>query len=135
MRFCVNCNNMLYLQIDSPAGNTLVYYCRVCEYKDADGVDESTIGQCILSTQFKKGEQRFNHIINRYTKLDPTLPRIYNMKCPNLECVTNGEEDSESKSDESNTNKEPEVIYMRYDDDNMKYLYICAKCDHIWKTQ
>jgi len=21
---------------------------------------------------------------------------------------------------------------MRYDDDNMKYLYICVKCNHKW---
>ena len=33
------------------------------------------------------------------------------------------------------TNKDPaEVIYMRYDDDNMKYLYICVTCDTVWKT-
>jgi hypothetical protein len=23
---------------------------------------------------------------------------------------------------------------MRYDDDNLKYLYICVTCDTMWKT-
>lgn len=130
MRFCTNCNNMLYLQLDNPDSNTLVYYCRVCNCNDAADLDHVNIGHNVLSTQFKKGEQRFNHIINRYTKLDPTLPRIYNMKCPNLECKTN-EADAKGTTSES---KETEIIYMRYDDENMKYLYICAECDKIWKT-
>ena len=27
-----------------------------------------------------------------------------------------------------------EVIYIRYDDINMKYIYLCVHCDTIWKT-
>ena len=136
MRFCVNCKNMLYLQLESATSNTLVYYCRVCEYKDTEDVDYVNVGHSVLSTQFKKGEQRFNHIINRYTKLDPTLPRIYNMKCPRLECKTNetsSSSETEKGQEKTKTgDKETEIIYMRYDDDNMKYLYICAECDHVW---
>lgn len=125
---------MLYLQLDSPTSNTLVYYCRVCEYKDTEDLDYVNVGHSVLCTQFKKGEQRFNHIINRYTKLDPTLPRIYNMKCPRLECKTN-EQTTSSKEETSEKDPkvtETEIIYMRYDDDKMKYLYICAECDHVW---
>jgi hypothetical protein len=78
-----------------------------------------------MDTQLKKGEQKFNHIINQYTKFDPTLPRIYNIPCPNKEC----------KSNIGNSEKTPtEIIYLRYDDDNLKYLYICCICDTIWKT-
>ena len=39
-----------------------------------------------MNTSFTKGEQNFHHIINKYTKLDPTLPRVYNIPCPNKEC-------------------------------------------------
>ena len=98
----------------------LVYYCRNCHYTDEDIGEEGVV---VLNTQLKKGEQRFNHIINRYTKLDPTLPRIYNMKCPNGVCKTNANQDERT-----------EIIYMRYDDENMKYLYLCSACDTIWKT-
>lgn len=121
MKFCTNCSNMLYLGINPDNSNELKYYCRCCGTVD-ETVSEG--GVCVLNTQFKNGTQKFNHIINEYTKLDPTLPRIYNVKCPNDRCPTNA-------SDEKVTT---EVIYIRYDDDNMKYLYMCVTCDTTWKT-
>jgi hypothetical protein len=27
-----------------------------------------------------------------------------------------------------------EVIYIRYDDINMKYVYLCVHCDTTWRT-
>ena len=124
MKFCGNCQNMLYIAIDSEDTNKLTYYCRHCGTID-DVITQE--GHCVLNTNLKQGEQKFNHIINKYTKLDPTLPRIYTMKCPNEGCVTNvaGE----------GPKKKPEVIYMRYDDSNMRYVYICVDCDTIWKTE
>ena len=62
--------------------------------------------------------------INEFTKLDPTLPRINTIKCQNQECVSNKDEKVEN-----------EVIYIRYDDDGMKYSYICVKCDFVWNTK
>ena len=121
MKFCVECDNMYYISIDSQNPNALNYYCRHCGH-----VDEILTGEglCVLKTQLKQGEQKFNHIINKYTKQDPTLPRIYNVRCPNASCITNS---SDAKSP-------AEVIYMRYDDDALKYLYICVTCDNVWKT-
>ena len=81
-------------------------------------------GGCILNVQTNNEEQHFNRIINKYTKHDPTLPRIYNMKCPNNKC----------KSNTNTPPTNPEVVYMRYNDADMKYLYICTDCDHTWKT-
>ena len=124
MKFCVNCQNMLYIAIDSEDTNKLTYYCRHCGTIDDTITQE---GHCVLNTHLKQGEQKFNHIINKYTKLDPTLPRIYTMKCPNESCITNANSDEGKK-------KKTEVIYMRYDDSNMKYVYICVDCDTIWKT-
>jgi len=121
MHFCDKCDNMFYIGINADDPTKLTYYCRHCGNKN-DSISEE--GVCVLNTQLKKGEQKFNHIINEYTKKDPTLPRIYSMKCPNNECKTHDID-----------NKNPtEVIYMRYDDDNMKYLYICVECDTTWKT-
>ena len=122
MKFCSQCDNMYYIGINAENQNQLIYYCRHCGHNDNSITEE---GICVLNTQFKKGEQKFNHIINKYTKLDPTLPRIYNVNCPNPKCKTN--ENGEEK-------KPTEVIYLRYDDDNMKYVYICVECDTTWKT-
>ena len=61
-------------------------------------------------------------MINKYTKLDQTLPRVYNIPCPNKQCKTN----------EKDYKNPAEIIYMRYDDANMKYTYICTTCDTKW---
>lgn len=121
MKFCEKCDNMYYIGINAEDPNKLTYYCRNCGNIDETIHEE---GVCVLDTQFKKGEQKFNHIINKYTKMDPTLPRIYNIRCPNSACDTN-------KTGET---KPAEIIYMRYDDSNLKYIYICSTCDTTWKT-
>ena len=119
MHFCSNCSNMYYIRINEDDPNSLVYYCRQC------GNEDKTIAVnnvCVSSIQLKKSERSFNHIINKYTKLDPTLPRISNILCPNLDCTTNTNDTSR------------EIIYIRYDDTNMKYINLCSTCDTVWNT-
>ncbi len=120
MRFCKNCNNMYYIRINAENANKLVYYCRNCGDEDDNITNENV---CVSKTQIKKTELSFNNIINKYTKLDPTLPRINNILCPNSTCVTNTEDAPR------------EIIYIRYDDLNMKYVYLCSTCDHVWKIE
>ena len=121
MHFCIKCNNMYYIRISMEDTNKLVYYCRNCGHEDSNlNVDNVTVSK----VQLKKSEQQFNHIINKYTKLDPTLPRTNRVLCPNAECATNIDAD---------TNKR-EIITIRYDDTNMKYVYLCSTCDTVWKT-
>jgi DNA-directed RNA polymerase subunit M/transcription elongation factor TFIIS len=120
MHFCSICSNMYYISINSDEPNKLVYYCRNCGNKDSNIlVNDVTVSKI----QLKKSQQEFSHIINKYTKLDPTLPRVSNILCPNEECQTN-------KGDKSR-----EIIYIRYDDTNMKYVYLCSTCDTVWKTE
>ena len=133
MKFCVKCDNMYYISIDNANDDQLIYYCRFCGHKDEHLTEEGVV---VLKTQYKKNEQKFNHMVNQYTKLDPTLPRIYNMKCPSAECPTNNSSGSASAlaSASASSTTPCEIIYLRYDDDNMKYLYICTTCDTSWKT-
>ena len=119
MHFCINCENMYYIRINEDDPNKLVYYCRHCGNENANLSIENVV---VSKLQIKKSEQSFNHIINKYTKLDPTLPRINTILCPNAECETNTK------------NKEREIIYIRYDDTNMKYVYLCSCCDTVWKA-
>ncbi len=119
MHFCINCQNMYYVRLDADNPNKLVYYCNKCGTEDKTIIDDNVI---ICKTQIKKSEQSFNHIINKYTKLDPTLPRINNILCPNRDCLTNTK------------GEKREIIYIRYDDTNMRYIYLCSTCDTIWKT-
>jgi len=119
MFFCSVCENMYYTCIDSENSNSLIYYCRHCGNEDKIlTVDNVTVSK----TQLKKSEQQFTNIINKYTKLDPTLPRINNILCPNTDCDTN------------TNNENKEILYIRYDEVNMKYVYLCSTCDTVWKT-
>lgn len=120
MHFCSNCKNMYYIKIDEDNPNSLLYYCRNCGNEDSL-ITEDNI--CVSKTQIKKGEKSFSHFINKYTKLDPTLPRVNNILCPNKDCPTN-------------TKNEPrEIIYIRYDELNINYVYLCSTCDTTWKTE
>ena len=119
MHFCTNCSNMYYIRINADDPNKLVYYCRKCGNEDKLLAIENV---CVSKTLIKKTEQSFNHIINKYTKLDPTLPRINTVLCPNQDCKTNTD------------GKPREIIYIRYDYTNMKYVYLCSECDTVWKT-
>ena len=120
MHFCNVCQNMYYIRINPEDENTLVYYCRKCGNEDTSLTVDTV---CVLKTQIKQNEQSFSHIINKYTKLDPTLPRVSNILCPNTDCPTNKDD------------KNREIIYIRYDDKNMKYVYLCSTCDTVWKTE
>ena len=119
MHFCSECKNMYYIRISGEESNTLIYYCRNCGHEDTTlSVDNLTI----TSSQIKTNDEQIT-FINKYTKLDPTLPRIKHILCPNKECDTNTH------------NKPREIIYIRYDDTNMKYVYLCSTCDTVWKIE
>ena len=119
MHFCSNCSNMYYIRINSDDPNKLVYYCRKCGNEDKLLAIENV---CVSKTQIKKSDQTFSRIINKYTKLDPTLPRISTVLCPDPSCPTNTD------------GKSREIIYIRYDDSNMKYIYLCSDCETVWQT-
>ena len=121
MHFCNNCSNMYYISLKQEDSNDLIYYCRNCGNNDDKLINNNL---CISKTEYSKKDLKFNNIINKYTKLDPTLPRINTIKCPNTDCKSN-----------KNLNENPrEVIYLRYDDINMKYIYLCCNCDYSWTT-
>ena len=107
---------MYYIRINEDP-NKLVYYCRNCGNEDKLLAIENV---CVSKIE-KKTEQSFYNIINKYTKLDPTLPRVNNILCPNSDCLTNKD------------NKPKEIIYIRYDNTKMKYIYLCSECETVWQ--
>tara|TARA_Y100000591_G_C21180625_1_gene381840 strand:+ start:38 stop:391 length:354 start_codon:yes stop_codon:yes gene_type:complete len=117
---------MYYIKIKNEGDDSLIYYCRKCGFEDSS-ISKDANSLCVSKTHIGGSAKLYSQVINKYTKLDPTLPRVDNIKCPNAECPTNK---SESKGE-----LEPrEIIYLRYDDVNLKYVYLCCSCDHIWKT-
>jgi DNA-directed RNA polymerase subunit M/transcription elongation factor TFIIS len=128
---------MYYISIT--AENELQYYCRNCGHVD-DTIASENICVSKVNVKHTTTPQTFSQVVNKYTKLDPTLPRINTIRCPNDECPSNrksggagaggGGAEAEDKKE-----KKSEVIYLRYDDTNLKYVYLCAKCDKVWNTE
>ena len=115
MRFCENCDNMYYIKT-TESNDKLMNYCRNC------GHESTTIENfSVLKNVLSQSGSDSTGAINKYTKLDPTLPRVNNIKCPNSECITNKD------------GKMPEIIYIRYDEKNIKFIYLCSDCDTTWK--
>ena len=139
MRFCPKCDNMFYVCLWQPvasgaaavttedtgsanAAEVLRYYCRQCRTTDDGAEGEWTV---VVDSDVCREKKRFEHMVNPYTKFDPTLPALKNVPCPNAACASNTDEGVRASN---------EVIYVRYDDDNLKYLYLCSTCDTQWKT-
>lgn len=120
MHFCKNCENMYYIRLQEDS-DELNFYCRNCGYVDEILNQES---MCLTSYDKTSSESGISNSINSFTKFDPTLPHLHNILCINKECISNKEK-NKCKSD---------VIYIRYNDSDMKYLYLCVYCDTVWKS-
>lgn len=120
MHFCKVCNNMYYLKLGENM-DTLVYYCRNCGHEDTQLSSENV---CVSDTLIQQKQKQNSGFINEYTKEDPTLPRTTTIRCPDQDCESNAVKDLSKR----------EVLYIRYDDTNMKYIYMCTTCNTTWKT-
>ena len=110
------------LELEGPLasdGDTLRRICRNCGYQEEDNK-----GGLILEINLKeKISEGYKILMNEFTKHDPTLPHVNTIKCPNSLCDTN------------TSNKQKDVIYLKYDAVNMKFLYICNNCDTQWRSK
>lgn len=116
MRFCTTCNNMFYVKVDD--NNNLVYYCKFCNNSQTESKDNGSI--LVIDDNTVDDDIKYNHFINKNIIHDPTLPKVSNIVCTNESCTKKQGEDNE-------------VIYIKYDYANMKYLYFCCKCQHFWR--
>lgn len=116
MEFCEVCDNMLYVKTNEE--KQLVKYCKHCEFEK---IESSNTAIKISQTIYSEDDLLYNQNVNKYLRFDPTLRRIRDphIACPNTEC---------SASPDKN-----QVIYIKYDSKNMKYLYVCETCGETWK--
>eukprot|EP00162_Nutomonas_longa_P002226 comp12835_c0_seq1/m.17184 comp12835_c0_seq1/g.17184 ORF comp12835_c0_seq1/g.17184 comp12835_c0_seq1/m.17184 type:complete len:114 (+) comp12835_c0_seq1:143-484(+) len=74
MRFCDECNNMLFPEEDR-MNKRLIYRCRTCNIP-SDDVKDWCVYRNII-----KGQEEVNEAIPDDLADDPTLPRAYNSTC------------------------------------------------------
>lgn len=119
MKVCETCRNMYVMNIHP--GGRLFWRCLSC------GVEEEQVGGCLLMETLvqERSSEGYKILLNEYTRQDPTLPHVKNIKCPNEECGSN------------RGGAERDVIYMKYDPVNMKFMYVCnvAGCGATWRSR
>lgn len=118
MEFCNVCDNLFYLQLQSEKDDMLQYYCRCCGNTDTSGA--ATVQYSVLN--YTKNAKFKPTFINAYTKFDPTLPNISSIPCVNEDCDSNHDK------------AERNIKYIRYDDANIRIVYLCIVCDTTWNN-
>ena len=120
IHFCDDCHNLTFLHLDTE-NNQLYHTCKICSTsKLFEGKDN-----CIYSNTYNKYNKKLYLNDNKYITHDKTLPSIVgnsNLRCPNEECITIKE------------NIKGTFKYIKYDTDNMKYIYICENCGQKWNN-
>ncbi len=127
IKFCPTCRNYLFLKAaaegetteEAQNMNTLRRFCKNCGYNEKDEV-----GGLVLEMNLQEtSSDGYKILLNEFTRHDPTLPHVQNIKCPNEACDSNA------------GGKQRDVIYMKYDPTNLKYLYICNVCTEHWLSR
>jgi DNA-directed RNA polymerase subunit M/transcription elongation factor TFIIS len=130
IKFCPVCRNYLALQAthahtdeelskQDTHADGLRRVCRNCGY-----TEDAEQGGLIMEMNLRETtSDGYKVLLNEFTRYDPTLPHVQNIKCPNEACASNTGE------------KQRDVIYMKYDPTNLKYLYICNVCNQHWRSR
>ena len=114
MRFCEVCDNMLYHK----DGKSMI--CRMCGL-EVDIKGKSCISRRELAGNASSKAHVRKQMVNPYTKHDPTLPHVQ-MPCKN-------------SSNTAAPCKNTDIIAIRYDENALKYMYLCPTCDVVWITE
>jgi DNA-directed RNA polymerase subunit M/transcription elongation factor TFIIS len=113
LEFCNVCENYLYLDTSN---DKLTKSCKTCGYKkDGEG---GLITETIIHA---KSSEEYKYVVNEFTKQDPRLPHFKNLKCPNAACA-------------SQTTGQNDVIVIKYDQKQLRFVYICSICDAKWRS-
>ena len=118
LRFCPVCNNSVFFQDNKVAGLSLV--CRHCGFNKAMNPANSEEA-LILETSFGSAKDMSAvSQLNEYTKLDPTLPHLKTIPCPNAACPS--------------TPATRKILYKKTDIKNLKFEYSCTTCQTAWSS-
>ncbi len=114
-KWCPICRNMLYIKINTE--NEYTDYCKNCSYQE---IDVSTESKVIINSFYDEKED-FSAYVNRHIKYDKTIPKVNNIKCQNKKCCKKEEDENE-------------IMIIKYDNINLKYIYLCCYCDNYWSN-
>jgi DNA-directed RNA polymerase subunit M/transcription elongation factor TFIIS len=120
LHFCPVCRNYLFAQIEKEVETnlqTLIRLCRNCGYKQTD-VKGGLVSEIVVG---ERSAESYKILLNEFTAEDPRLPHLHGtIKCPDPAC--------------SSHNSTSDIIYMKYDQVNLNFLYICYVCKFTWHS-
>lgn len=123
MKFCDLCHNMMYIKLRPGSGESaapeLLYACKNCG--DTKHAVDTETKSCILNTNYIDDQASYKQYVTPLVRHDPTLPRVRNLPCPSSACTRPKDADHE-------------VIYIKYDYENLRFLYHCCHCGVFWKS-
>jgi hypothetical protein len=118
IRFCTVCDNYLYLQVEGET-QTLQRMCRNCGFKDTE--DQ---GGLVSEMHIEQRSAEGYTLINEFTLKDKRLPHLYGtMKCISDKCPS------------ATQGKESDIVYIKYDTENLRYIYMCYLCQATWRSR
>ena len=102
-------------------GGNLERVCKYCTNRTPE--KDGLVMEMIIQEDATESHRTF---VNEFTKLDPRLPHTSILKCPNETCPSRTQQGVKT-----------DIIYMKYDAANMKFLYICniPGCNTQWKSR
>lgn len=112
MKFCDVCDNLVYIKLTDGRLTNQCNYCG-CAYP------VETSNEPVTDTDYRDDRAKYHHLLTDLLHEDPTLPRVDDVKCPNGKCTR----PARAKGD---------VLYVKYDANNMRFLYSCAHCKAFW---
>ena len=138
MNFCPKCENYLYLQQNFTESTnakgqkeknfSLNRVCRTCGYTETDNKG-GLINETVVQARKSEG---YKILLNEFTRQDPTLPHIKSLSCPN----TTGDPAIGKQICPTYTSGKPrDVIYIKHNEKDMKFLYICDVCGEQWRSR
>jgi DNA-directed RNA polymerase subunit M/transcription elongation factor TFIIS len=113
--FCDLCDNMTYVRTAETSG--LLSFCNYCN--TTQPIDTARHSIVMSDISYNDEQAKYQHFLTPRIHDDPTLPRVSDIACPNAACTrAEGQDNS--------------VLFIKYDAQNMCFLYSCSHCKHFW---
>ena len=115
MKFCPQCQNMLYGIEETEEG--AMFTCRKCDYKEALTRENPIVYEHKLTHDTSE-----SIVLNPYLKYDPTLEHLTTHNCPNKMCPT-----------KTTKGLSADVVAVEMNAKKLLWMYQCTHCDYSWK--
>ena len=109
---------MLYINVRD--NGKMVWNCVYCmKPDDVANSTETNSSIMVSSVDYKNEKAKYQHLMTPCVHQDPTIPHVSNIPCPSADCTRKASDPHD-------------VIFIKYDLENLKYLYSCSHCKHFW---